>query len=160
LVRAVYPGSFDPVTNGHFDIIERSSKVFGHVTVAVLENPRKVSLFNMEERVAMLESIVKKLPNVAVERYKGLLVDYADKIEASIIIKGLRTVSDFELEFQMALANKKLNCRVETMFMMTNGIYSYISSSGVKEIAGYGGDIRDMVPSEVYEIIMDKIRTM
>jgi len=160
LVRAVYPGSFDPVTNGHFDIIQRSCKVFDHVTVAVLENPRKISLFNMEERVNMLRSIVKKLPNVTVERYTGLLVDYADKIKANIIIKGLRTVSDFELEFQMALANKKLNCRVETMFMMTNDIYSFISSSGVKEIAGYGGDIRDMVPSEVYEIIIDKIKAL
>lgn len=160
MVRAIYPGSFDPVTNGHLDIIERACKVFDHLTVAVLGNPRKVSLFKMEERVAMLNTIVKKFSNVDVDSYNGLLVDYADKINASIIVKGLRAVSDFEIEFQMALANRKLNSKVETMFMMTNNIYSFISSSIVKEVAGYGGNICDMVPAEVHQIIMDKINSV
>ena len=160
MIRAVYPGSFDPVTNGHLDIIERSSKVFDHLTVAVLENPRKVSLFTMDERVAMLKSIIKKFPNVAIESYSGLLVDYADRIKAGIIVKGLRAVSDFELEFQMALANKKLNSKVETMFLTSNIIYSFVSSSVVKEVASYGGNIREMVPKEVYQIIVDRINSL
>ncbi|NLX90025.1 MAG: pantetheine-phosphate adenylyltransferase [Firmicutes bacterium] len=160
MVRAIYPGSFDPVTNGHLDIIERASRAFDHLIVAVLENPRKVSLFKMEERVAMLKIITKKFSNVNVDSYNGLLVDYADKVNASIIVKGLRAVSDFEIEFQMALANRKLNSKVETLFMMTNNIYSFVSSSIVKEVAGYGGNIRDMVPKEVHQIIVDKINSV
>ena len=158
--RALYPGSFDPVTNGHLDIIERSSRIFDHLTVAVLENTRKVSLFSMEERVHMLKSIVKRFPNVDVKSYSGLLVDYADKAEAWIIVKGLRAVADFEHEFQMALVNKKLNSNVETLFMMSNNTCSFISSSAVKEIAAYGGDIRDMVPKEVHQIIVDRIESL
>ncbi len=160
MVRAIYPGSFDPVTNGHLDIIERACKVFDYLTVAVLGNPRKTSLFQMEERVAMLKSIVKRFSNVEVDSYNGLLVDYADKINASIIVKGLRAVSDFEIEFQMALANRKLNCEIETMFMMTNNIYSFVSSSIVKEVAFYGGNIEGMVPKEVHQIIIDKIKSI
>lgn len=160
MVRAIYPGSFDPVTNGHLDIIERASNVFDHLTVAVLGNPRKTSLFQMEERVAMLKNIVKRFSNVEVDSYNGLLVDYADKIKASIIVKGLRAVSDFEIEFQMALANRKLNCNIETMFMMTNNIYSFVSSSIVKEVAFYGGNIEGMVPKEVHQIIIDKIKSL
>ncbi len=160
MVRAIYPGSFDPVTNGHLDIVERAAKVFDHLTVAVLGNPRKVPLFKMEERVDMLKIMVKKFPNVAVDSFDGLLIDYAEKINASIIIKGLRAVSDFEMEFQMALANRNLNCNIETMFMMTNNIYSFISSSIVKEVAGYGGDIGGMVPQEVHGIILDKIKAL
>jgi pantetheine-phosphate adenylyltransferase len=160
MVRAIYPGSFDPVTNGHLDIIERAAKVFDHLTVAVLGNPRKVSLFKMEERVALLNIIAKRFSNVDVDSYDGLLVEYAEKINASIIIKGLRAVSDFEMEFQMALANRNLNCNIETMFMMTNNIYSFISSSIVKEVAGYGGDISGMVPQEVHQIILDRINAL
>ena len=160
MVRAIYPGSFDPVTNGHLDIIERACKVFDHLTVAVLGNPRKVPLFKMEERVSMLKMIVKRFPNVEVACYDGLLVDYAAKINAKIIIKGLRAVSDFEIEFQMALANRNLNCNVETMFLMTNNVYSFISSSIVKEVASYGGNVSDMVPKEVHQIIIDKINSL
>ena len=157
MVRAIYPGSFDPVTNGHLDIIDRASKVFDYLLVSVLENPRKDALFSMEERVYMLESIIKPYNNVKVDFYQGLLVDYAQKNEIAIIIKGLRAISDFEFEFQMALTNRKLNCDVETMFMMTNNKYSFISSSIVKEVASYGGDIKGLVPPQVYDMIVDKI---
>ena len=160
MIRAVYPGSFDPVTNGHLDIIERSAKVFDHLTVAVLENQKKNTLFTMDERAAMLKKAVKKYPNVEIASYSGLLVDYADKIQAGVIVKGLRSVADFELEYQMALINKNLNNRVETMFMTSGIAYSFISSTVVKEVAGYGGNIRDMVPEEVYQIIIDRINSL
>ncbi len=160
MVKAVYPGSFDPVTNGHLDIIERASKVFDNLIVAVLENPRKTPMFTIEERVMMLNEIIEPYPNVEVDYYQGLLVEYAQKREASIIIKGLRAMSDFEFEFQMALVNRKLSCDVETMFMMTNNMYSYISSSIVKEVASYGGDIRELVPAQVYPMIMKKLSAL
>lgn len=160
MVKAVYPGSFDPVTNGHLDIIDRASKVFDHLIVAVLENPRKTPMFTIEERVMMLNEIITPYPNVEVDYYRGLLVEYAKKREAGIIIKGLRAISDFEFEFQMALVNRKLSCDVETMFMMTNNMYSYISSSIVKEVASYGGDIRELVPSQVYPMIMKKLTAL
>ncbi len=155
--KVIYPGSFDPVTNGHLDIIDRASKVFEHLIVAVLENPRKQASFSLEERVDMLNSIVFPYTNVEVDCFRGLLIEYAQKRGANIIIKGLRAVSDFEFEFQMALANRKLNCNIETMFMMTNNMYSFISSSIVKEVASFGGDIRDMVPPQVYSKVMDKV---
>lgn len=156
MVLAIYPGSFDPVTNGHLDIIDRASKVFDQLIVTVLENPRKIPTFSMEEKVMMLNKIVTPYKNVKVDSYMGLLIDYAKKRGARIIIKGLRAISDFEFEFQMALTNRKLNCEVETMFMMTNNMYSFISSGIVKEVAGYGGDIRDLVPLEVYDTIIQK----
>lgn len=160
MVKAIYPGSFDPVTNGHMDIIDRASKVFDHLIVAVLENPRKDALFDIEERVQMLNYVLKSsYPNVEVDFFEGLLIDYAQKRGVSIIIKGLRAISDFEFEFQMALANRKLNCNVETMFMMTNNMYSFVSSSIVKEVASFGGDIRDMVPPQVYGMIMEKLQS-
>ena len=157
MVKAIYPGSFDPVTNGHVDIIDRASKVFDHLIVAVLENPRKTPLFSIEERVKMLNNIIGDYPNVEVDYYKGLLIEYTRKRGAKIIIKGLRAISDFEFEFQMALVNRKLDCDIETLFMMTNNKYSYISSSIVKEVASYGGDIKDLVPAEVYPSIMEKM---
>lgn len=156
MVLAIYPGSFDPVTNGHLDIIDRASKVFDRLIVTVLENPRKIPTFSMDEKVKMLNKIVAPYHNVEVDSYRGLLIDYAKKRGARIIIKGLRAISDFEFEFQMALTNRKLNCEVETMFMMTNNMYSFISSGIVKEVAGYGGDIRDLVPAEVYDMIIQK----
>lgn len=160
MVKAVYPGSFDPVTNGHVDIIDRASKVFDHLIVAVLENPRKTPLFSIEERVEMLNNIIEHYPNVEVDYYKGLLIEYSRKQGAKIIIKGLRAISDFEFEFQMALINRKLDCDVETLFMMTNNKYSYISSSIVKEVASYGGEVKDLVPPEVYESIMKKMAAL
>ncbi|MGI5823688.1 MAG: pantetheine-phosphate adenylyltransferase, partial [Dethiobacteria bacterium] len=148
---------FDPVTRGHLDIIERASKVFDHLIVAVLENPRKNALFSMAERVRMLKSITQSYDNVEVDSYQGLLVEYAEKNNLAIIIKGLRAISDFEFEFQMALINKKLNRNVDTMFMMTDYKYSFISSSLVKEVASYGGDIKGLVPPQVYAMIINKI---
>jgi len=156
LTKAIYPGSFDPVTKGHLDIIIRASKIMEHIKVAVLENPRKVATYDIEERVEMLKLVTKPYHNVEVDYYKGLLIDYARNNEVKIIIKGLRAMSDFEFEFQMALVNQKLNPAIETLFMMTNNKYSYLSSSIVKEIAGLGGDISSLVPPEVYDIIQKK----
>lgn len=156
--KAVYPGSFDPVTKGHLDIIKRTSKIMGHLTVAVLENPRKEAVFSIEERLEMLESVTSVFDNVQVDYFQGLLIDYAKQKNISIIVKGLRAISDFEFEFQMALVNRKLNPDIETLFMMTNSKYSYLSSSIVKEIASFGGDINDLVPSEVYDTIISKYR--
>ncbi len=156
MTKAIYPGSFDPVTKGHLDIIIRASKIMEHIKVAVLENPRKVATYDIEERVEMLKLVTKPYHNVEVDYYKGLLIDYARNNEVKIIIKGLRAMSDFEFEFQMALVNQKLNPAIETLFMMTNNKYSYLSSSIVKEIAGLGGDISSLVPPEVYDIIQKK----
>jgi len=153
---AIYPGSFDPPTNGHLDIIKRASEVFGHLTVAVLDNPRKAPLFTPKERANMLNKITAPYNNVEVDYFSGLLIDFATRKNAQIIIKGLRAISDFEFEFQMALVNRKLESRIETMFMMTNSKYSYLSSSIVKEIASYGGDIRQLVPPAIYEMVMNK----
>jgi len=158
LARAIYPGSFDPVTKGHLDIIYRSSKIMTHLTVAVLDNPRKIATFEIKKRLEMLELVTKPFPNVDVEYYKGLLIDYAVQKNINIIIKGLRAISDFEFEFQMALVNQKLNPAIETMFMMTNSKYSFLSSSIVKEIAALGGDISNLVPEEVHEMIAAKYR--
>ncbi len=157
MVRAIYPGSFDPPTNGHQDIIKRASEVFDHLTVAVLENPRKEALFSHEERAEMLEKICAPYDNVEVDYFRGLLIEYATRKDARIIIKGLRAMSDFEFEFQMALVNRKLDSRIETMFMMTNSKYSYLSSSIVKEIGSFGGDIRPLVPPKIYEMIIKKV---
>lgn len=146
---AIYPGSFDPITYGHLDIIERSARFFDNLIVAVLSNPQKQPLFTAEERMIMIRESVKHIPNVEVESFQGLLVDFARIKKARIIIKGLRAVSDFEYEFQMALMNKKLDDCVETFFMMTSAKYSYLSSSVVKEVARFGGCIRDLVPTVV-----------
>ncbi len=155
---AIYPGSFDPVTKGHLDIIIRSSKIMDYLTVAVLENPRKIATYEIEKRVEMLKIVTESMPNVKVDYYKGLLIDYAVQTNTGIIIKGLRAISDFEFEFQMALVNQKLNPNIETMFMMTNSKYSYLSSSIVKEIAALGGDVSGLVPPEVYEMVIEKFR--
>lgn len=155
--RAVFPGSFDPVTKGHLDIIKRSSKVFDEVIVAVLINPDKKGLFHIEERVELIEKITKNIENVHVESFHGLLVDYMKEIDAKIVIKGLRAVVDFEYELQMALMNKKLDSTIETMFMMTSSEYSYLSSSSIKQILRFGGCIDELVPNEIVPDIMDKI---
>lgn len=158
MTRAIYPGSFDPVTKGHLDIIIRTSKIMNHLTVAVLENPRKVATYDIEQRVEMLEMVTKPFPNVEVDYFKGLLIDYARQKKTDIIVKGLRAISDFEFEFQMALVNQKLDASIETLFMMTNSKYSYLSSSIVKEIAAFGGDISSLVPPEVHAMITSKFR--
>ncbi len=156
--KTIYPGSFDPVTNGHYDIIKRASQVVDHLTVAVLDNPRKTELFTFEERTEMLKKVTRDLPNVEVDYFKGLLVEYAAQKDVRIIIKGLRAISDFEFEFQMALVNQKLDPRIETMFMMTSNNYAHLSSSIVKEVAGLGGDICGMVPEEVHDLIVNKFK--
>ena len=155
---AVYPGSFDPITNGHVDIIERASRVFDKVIVGVLRNKHKEPLFSASERVELIGLATSHLKNVEVESFDGLLVDFARQHNAAVIIKGLRTVNDFEYEFQMALLNKSLDADCETMFMMTNSKYSYISSSMVKELAEYKGDLEGIVPSQIIEHIKDKYR--
>lgn len=155
---AVYPGSFDPITNGHLDIIERASHIYDRLVVGVLSNQSKNPLFTVEERVDMIKAVTSHLPNVEVDSFAGLLVDFAASKSASVIVKGLRTVADFEYEFQMALLNKTLNPEYETMFMMTNTKYSYISSSMVKELAGFKGDLRGLVPGGIIGKIEEKYK--
>jgi pantetheine-phosphate adenylyltransferase len=154
---AVYPGSFDPVTNGHIDIIERAANIFDKTIVAVLENPQKKHLFSNEDRVSMLKEVTSGLENVEVDSFSGLLIHYMNKKNAKVVVKGLRAMSDFEYEFQMALLNNKLDPKVETLFMMTNNKYSYLSSSAVKQIAMFGGCIKDLVPDVIITNILKKI---
>lgn len=153
---AVYPGSFDPITNGHLDIIKRAAKLYDRIIVGVLTNSSKKPLFSVEERMEMIKTVTSDLDNVYVDSFSGLLVDFAKANKVSVIIKGLRTVDDFEYEFQMALLNKTLDPEIETMFMMTNSKYSYISSSMVKELAGFGGDLTDLVPAQIVNNIKEK----
>jgi pantetheine-phosphate adenylyltransferase len=147
--RAVYPGTFDPVTNGHIDLIERGAALFDYLHVAILGNEDKTPLFSIEERVEMLEEAVKRYRNVSVTTFEGLLVDYAEKIGASVIVRGIRAVSDYEYELQMAMMNRRLSSRVETVFMMPAEAYSYLSSRLVKEISQLGGSVRGLVPPGV-----------
>lgn len=149
--RAVYPGSFDPITNGHLDIIKRSSYVFDEVIVAVLINPDKKGWFEVDERVAHIQKVIAPYKNVRVKSFTGLLVDFMNAEEADVIVKGLRSMSDFDYEFQMALMNKKLDKTKETVFMMTNSKYSYLSSSATKQVALFGGCLEDLVPDEIKE---------
>ena len=155
---AVYPGSFDPMTNGHLDIIKRAAKTFDKVYVAILTNSSKKPMFSMEQRIDWLRRATSDLKNVEIDSFSGLLVNYANEIGASIIIKGLRAVSDFEYEFQMALTNRNLSPNIETMFLMTNGKYSYLSSSIVKEIANLGGSLDGLVPDFMIEEIKNEIK--
>jgi len=156
MIHAVLPGSFDPITYGHLDIIRRSAKIFDMVTVAVLINPSKNPLFSVEERVELINQVTTDLPNVNVDSFTGLLIDYLHKSGASTIVKGLRAVSDFEYELQMASINRKLDERIETFFMMTNNQYSYLSSSIVKDVARHQGSISDLVPIIVEKAIIKK----
>ena len=154
--RAVYPGSFDPITFGHIDIIERSAKMVDELVIAVLRNSAKNSLFSLEERVNMIKEVTREIPNVRVETFDGLLVDYMRQIDASIIIRGLRAVTDFEYELQIAQMNHVLKDDAETIFLITNLKYSYLSSSLVREIASYGGDITKLVPKQLIDRIYKK----
>ncbi len=155
---AIYPGSFDPCTNGHLDIIERSSKIFEKVIVAVLVNSSKTPTFTLEERIELLKEATAHIPNVEVMGFNGLLAQFADQQKAKVIIKGLRAVSDFEYEFQMSLTNNKLNPNVETLFMTTKSENMYLSSSIVREVARYGGSIEDMVPATIVNKIYKKFQ--
>ncbi len=154
---AVYPGSFDPVTNGHVDIIERAAKAFDKVYVAILQNSQKRPLFTLEERKALLKRVTTHIPNIEIVSFEGLLVDFMRKKEATVIVKGLRAISDFEYEFQMALINSQLAPEIETMFMMTRAQNQYLSSSVVKEVARYKADLSGMVPEEIHADIYEKI---
>ena len=146
---AIYPGSFDPLTNGHLDIVQRAAKLFDTVIVAVANNAEKKALFTLAERVQLVQEAVAALPNVKVDSFTGLLVDYAERCHGQAVIRGLRAVSDFEFEFQLALMNRKLNERIETIFMMPKETYTFLSSRLIKEIAGLGGDVHSFVPANV-----------
>lgn len=153
--RAIYPGSFDPVTNGHLDVLKRATEIFDEVYVAVIANPEKKPFFSFEDRLEMLKIAAKGIKKVKVDSFKGLLVDYAKKIKACAIVRGLRAVSDFDYEFQMALTNRKLNPEVETVFLMTDYKYSYLSSSMVRQLARLKGDITGLVPNNVIKKLKD-----
>lgn len=153
---AIYPGSFDPVTNGHLDIIERGLKLFDKIIIAILTNPGKQFLFTLEERMQMLEVCLKKFPNVKIDTFNGLTVDYAAQCNAQGILRGLRALSDFEYEFQMALMNRRLNREIQTVFLMTGMRWIYTSSSIIKEAAQFGGNIKGMVPPVVEKRIKEK----
>jgi pantetheine-phosphate adenylyltransferase len=153
---AIYPGSFDPVTNGHLDILERGLNIFDKIIVAIMNNPVKEYLFAVEERFEMLSLTLKNLKNVEIDTFDGLLVDYAAKRKAQAILKGMRAVSDFEYEFQMALMNRRLNRNIQTVFLMTGLRWIFTSSSIIKEAAQFGGNIEGMVSPSVYQKIKEK----
>jgi pantetheine-phosphate adenylyltransferase len=153
---AVFPGSFDPVTNGHLDIVDRGLAVFDRVRMAILVNPEKTPLFTVEERVEIIREAYRGNPRVEVDTFSGLLVDYASRVGADVIIRGLRAISDFEYEFQMALMNRRLDPRIETVFMMPAESYSYVSSRLVKEVFQLGGTVTGLVPPVVERRLRDK----
>ncbi|MGI6079907.1 MAG: pantetheine-phosphate adenylyltransferase [Candidatus Avilachnospira sp.] len=158
MTKAIYPGSFDPITNGHTDIIERSAGMVDHLIIAVLKNNAKSPLFTVDERIEMIKKVTSHLKNVSVETFDGLLIDFAKKSGASVIVRGLRAVTDFEYELQMAQTNRVLAPSVDTIFLTTNLKYSYLSSSIVKEIAGYGGDISEFVSPYVEKMMKEKLK--
>jgi pantetheine-phosphate adenylyltransferase len=153
----IYPGSFDPLTNGHLDVIQRATKLFDRVIVAVAKNESKSPLFTLEERLDLVARAVEHLPSVDADSFDGLLVEYAESQSAQAIIRGLRAVSDFEFEFQLALMNRKLNERVETIFMMPKDTYTFLSSRIVKEIARLGGDVSAFVPAHVQKALLTRL---
>jgi pantetheine-phosphate adenylyltransferase len=159
VTRAIYPGSFDPLTNGHIDIIERSARLFDEVVVAILTNPQKAPLFSIDERLEIMRQILKpRFKNVEFDVFHGLLVDYAKKSKAQVIVRGVRAIADYEYEFQMGLMNRRLNPDVETVFMLPAENYSYLSSRLVKEIAELGGSVKGLVPDLVEQRLIDKLK--
>ena len=155
--KAVYPGSFDPITNGHLDIIQRGTRMFDRVVIAVLENEGKSPLFQVAERVELLRHTTRQMGNVEVQSFNGLLVDFMKRIDAQVLVRGIRAVSDYEYEFQMALMNRELSAEVETIFMMPAVEYTYVSSRLVKEVFRLGGDISRLVPPIVIEKLRAKL---
>lgn len=155
--KVIYPGSFDPLTNGHLDVIQRAAKLFDEVIVAVARNESKHPLFTLDERKQLVVKSVRHLPNVTADSFEGLLMSYAEKCKAQAVIRGLRAVSDFEFEFQLALMNRKLNERIETIFMMPKDTYTFLSSRIVKEIAQLGGDVSAFVPAHVRTALLAKL---
>lgn len=158
MIRAIYPGSFDPVTLGHLDIIRRASQTVTELIVGVLNNGGKNPLFSIDERVEMLKEVTKDIPNVKVVSYSGLLVEAARETESTLIVRGLRAISDFDYELQMAQTNRKLNPDVETMFLATSLEYAYLSSTTVKEVAFFDGDISEFVPKPVIARVQEKVQ--
>lgn len=156
--KAVYPGSFDPLTNGHMDIIKRASKLYEEVTVAVLINTSKTGLFTIEERVELIKNEIQDLPNVKVESFVGLLIDYCEENDINVIVRGLRAISDYEYEMQIAQMNRALNHEIETVFLMTNTKYSFLSSSIVKEVSRFGGNVDEIVPVAVAQKLSERFR--
>lgn len=154
--KAIYPGTFDPITNGHLDLLQRAARIFDQVVIAVADNPRKNPLFSIEERIAMVEMVSQHIDNVVVEPFADLLVNYVSRKNANFIIRGLRAVSDFDYEFQLAAANRRLNEKVETIFLTPSEDNYFISSSLVREISFYDGDIQSFVPKHVEEKVIEK----
>ena len=156
-LTAIYPGTFDPITNGHLDLIERGSKLFDKLTVAILRNQEKNPLFSIDERVEMLQEATRHCPNISIDTFGGLLVDYAVRRQARVILRGIRAVSDYEYELQMALMNRKLDYNIETVFMMPAVAYTYLSSHLVREVCRLGGDVKGLVPPVVEERLRAKV---
>jgi pantetheine-phosphate adenylyltransferase len=156
-VKALYPGTFDPPTNGHIDLIQRGSKIFDHLTVAILNNPVKDPLFSVEERAEMLRESTGELGNVSVATFEGLMVEYARQIGASVVLRGIRAISDYEYEFRMALMNRRLAPEIETVFLQPAGRYSFISSRMVKEVFSFGGDVIGLVPPNVFKRLRERM---
>jgi len=156
-VTAIYPGSFDPLTNGHLDLIERGSKIFDRLIVAILRNTEKTPLFSLAERRDMMEAMTEPWKNVSVDTFEGLMVDYAVKVKATAVLRGIRAISDYEYELQMALMNRKLAPNLETVFMMPAEAYSYLSSRLVREIAQLGGAVKGLVPDLVQQRLREKL---
>ncbi|MDR3726603.1 MAG: pantetheine-phosphate adenylyltransferase [Terracidiphilus sp.] len=156
-VKALYPGTFDPPTNGHVDLIQRGAKLFGHLVVAVLNNPGKNPLFSVEERVEMLQESTSSLTNVSIATFDGLMVDFARQQGASAVLRGIRAISDYEYEFQMALMNRRLAPEIETVFLQPAGRYSFVSSRMLKEVFSFGGDVSGLVPPNVLRRLRGRI---
>ena len=156
---AVYPGSFDPPTNGHIDVVNRALKLFDFLIIAINENPEKETLFSTEERTSILKNLFKGLKRVKITHFNGLLVDFVKKSKADVIVRGLRAVSDFEYEFQMALMNRKLSRSIETLFLMPKEEYTYLSSSIVKEVVSFGGNTKGLVPPFIEKLLKKKLLT-
>ena len=154
--KAIYPGSFDPITYGHLDIINRASGIFDEVIIAIFDNPNKSPMFDFEQRKALILECLKGKQNIQVDSFKGLLVDYAQNNHINTVIRGLRAVSDFDFEFQMALTNRRLGNKIDTIFFMTDEKYSYLSSSLVKQLVSFGGDVSAFVPKEIEEAMKQK----
>jgi len=158
-VKALYPGTFDPPTNGHLDLIQRGSKLFEHLTVAVLNNPGKNPLFSVQERVEMLRESTAAIGNVSVATFDGLMVDFARQLGATAVLRGIRAISDYEHEFQMALMNRRLAPEIETVFLQPAGRYSFVSSRMLKEVAAFGGDVTGLVPPNVVKRLRARIKS-
>jgi pantetheine-phosphate adenylyltransferase len=153
---AIYPGSFDPITNGHLDVIQRGAKVFSHLVVAVADSPAKETLFKKSERVTMIQEVTQDIPNIEVEGFDSLIVDFVKKKNAKVIMRGIRTVSDFEYEYQMALTNRTFASEIETVFIMTHEEFSFVSSRIIKEASALGGDVSSFVPKQVEKWLQRK----